>query len=91
VNLLFGCANRDERAFERADQLDLTRDPNPHLTFGFGVHFCLGAYLARLELRVALEEWLARVPEYSIERAGLARVQSFTNRGYCRAPARLGE
>jgi cytochrome P450 len=91
VHLLFGCANRDERAFERADQLDLARDPNPHLTFGFGVHFCLGAYLARLELRVAFEEWLARVPDYSIDRTGLARVQSFTNRGYCRVPSRLGE
>jgi cytochrome P450 len=90
VHLLYGSANRDERAFERADELDLGRDPNPHLTFGFGVHFCLGAYLARMELRIALEEWLVRVPEYRIDRSGLARVQSFTNRGYCRVPAELG-
>jgi len=90
VHLLFGSANRDERVFARADQLDVTRDPNPHLAFGFGVHFCLGAYLARLELRVALEEWLASVPEYAIDARGLLRVESFTNRGYCRVPARLG-
>jgi hypothetical protein len=90
VHLLFGSANRDERAFERADQLDPARDPNPHLAFGFGVHFCLGAFLARLELRVALEEWLARVPRYALESAGLRRMQSFTNRGYCRVPAQIG-
>jgi hypothetical protein len=90
VHLLFGSANRDERVFERPDEIDLARDPNPHLAFGFGIHFCLGAYLARLELRVALEEWLTRVPDYSVDSAGLVRVQSFTNRGYCRVPARLG-
>lgn len=89
VHLLYGSANRDERAFERPEALDVTRDPNPHLTFGFGVHFCLGAYLARMELRIALEEWLARVPEYRVDTAGLVRVQSFTNRGYCRVPAEL--
>jgi cytochrome P450 len=89
VHLLFGSANRDERVFERAHELDVTRDPNPHLTFGFGVHFCLGAYLARLELRVALEEWLARVPDYAIDAPGLLRMQSFTNRGYCRVPAQI--
>jgi hypothetical protein len=43
-----------------------------------------------MELRIALEEWLVRVPEYRIDRSGLARVQSFTNRGYCRVPAELG-
>jgi len=89
VHLLYGSANRDERAFERPEELDITRDPNPHLTFGFGVHFCLGAYLARMELRIALEEWLARVPDYRVETSGLLRVQSFTNRGYCKVPAEL--
>jgi cytochrome P450 len=53
-----GSANRDERAFERAMELDVRRDPNPHLAFGNGVHFCLGANLARLEMRVVLEELL---------------------------------
>jgi cytochrome P450 len=51
-----GSANRDERLFGDADHFTLSRDPNPHLSFGHGVHFCLGAHLARLEIRVALEE-----------------------------------
>ncbi len=53
-------ANRDERVFARAGQLDVARDPNPHLGFGHGTHFCLGANLARLELRIVLEESLDR-------------------------------
>jgi cytochrome P450 len=54
-----GSANRDETRFERADEFLVNRDPNPHLSFGHGVHFCLGAHLARLEIRVALSEVLA--------------------------------
>jgi cytochrome P450 len=54
-----GSANRDETRFERADEFRVNRDPNPHLSFGHGVHFCLGAHLARLEIRVALSEVLA--------------------------------
>ncbi|OHU31309.1 cytochrome [Mycobacteroides franklinii] len=55
-----GSANRDARVFDRPDQFDITRKPNPHLGFGQGVHFCLGARLARLELRVVFEEMLPR-------------------------------
>jgi cytochrome P450 len=54
-------ANRDERVFEASMSFDVARDPNPHLGFGHGLHFCLGASLARLELRVTLEELLSRV------------------------------
>jgi hypothetical protein len=90
VHLLFGSANRDERAFERPDVLDIARNPNPHLAFGFGIHFCLGAALARLELRIAFEELLGRVPGLEIDLGGLERVQSYTNRGYCHVPARCG-
>ncbi len=54
-----GSANRDERVFPHATGFDVRRDPNPHLGFGQGVHFCLGASLARLEMRVVLSELLA--------------------------------
>ncbi len=55
-------ANHDEHVFPRPDELDLTRDPNPHLAFGFGPHFCLGAHLARMELQVALGTIFSRFP-----------------------------
>jgi cytochrome P450 family 142 subfamily A polypeptide 1 len=60
VALVYPSANRDELVFADADSVDLGRDPNPHIAFGFGTHFCLGAHLARLTLRVALEELVAR-------------------------------
>jgi cytochrome P450 len=55
-------ANRDEHVFPHADELDLTRRPNPHVAFGYGPHFCLGAHLARMELQVALGTILSRFP-----------------------------
>ncbi|MHA7650401.1 cytochrome P450 [Mycobacterium sp. ML4] len=60
VQIWEGSANRDDTVFERAAQFDITRKPNPHLGFGQGVHYCLGANLARLELRVLYEELLSR-------------------------------
>jgi len=66
VSVLIGSANCDERAWERADEVDLGRDPNRHLAFGGGVHRCLGSHLARLELRVALAEWHRRIPRYRV-------------------------
>ena len=63
VMLFYPSANRDEEVFDRARRLDVTRDPNPHLAFGFGPHFCLGASLARLELRVMFREVLRRLPD----------------------------
>lgn len=59
--LMFASANRDGSVFDRPDVFDVTRDPNPHVAFGFGTHFCLGAQLARLEIRVMLEELLPRL------------------------------
>lgn len=60
VQVWEGSANRDESVFANADVFDITRKPNPHLGFGYGVHYCLGANLARLELRVLFEELLER-------------------------------
>jgi len=60
VVLMYSSANRDPRVFHDPERFDVTRTPNPHLAFGFGTHFCLGAALARLEIRVFFEEWLRR-------------------------------
>jgi cytochrome P450 family 142 subfamily A polypeptide 1 len=66
VLLLYPSANRDERAFARADEFHVDRDPNDHVAFGHGVHFCLGASLARLELRVMFETLLVRLPDLEL-------------------------
>ncbi len=66
VVMLLASANTDERAWERADEVDFDREVVKHLAFGGGVHRCLGSHLARLELRVALEEWHRRIPEYGL-------------------------
>jgi cytochrome P450 len=66
VLLLYGAANRDERRFEAADLFDVDREPKRHLAFGEGIHFCIGAPLARLQTRIAIEELLARFPDYSL-------------------------
>lgn len=59
-------ANRDEAAFKNADQFDIARDPNPHVAFGMGIHYCLGAPLARLEGRIAFNALLARFPNLEL-------------------------
>jgi hypothetical protein len=88
--LLIGAANRDERVFPDPERFDLMRDTSASLAFGQGNHFCLGAALARLEGRVALEELLERAPDWSIEPAGIARVHSVNVRGFAHLPIRVG-
>ena len=66
VSVMLGSANTDERAWDKAESVDVDRRVNKHLAFGGGVHRCLGSHLARMELRVVLEEWHARIPEYRV-------------------------
>ncbi|NEK56843.1 cytochrome P450 [Geodermatophilus sabuli] len=66
VLLPFAAANRDPNAFDRADEVLIDREENRHLTFGLGIHRCIGSNLARMELKVALTEWLRRVPEFEL-------------------------
>lgn len=87
--LLNGAANRDEREFEDPDRLDVRRKNVRHLSFGFGIHFCLGASLARLEGCIALDEVLSRWPDWHVdhERAEMARTS--TVRGWKRLPVHV--
>jgi len=88
VVLLVGSANRDDAVFDQADRYDIDRpEPWPQiLSFGFGRHFCLGASLARLEARIALEEAVRRVKSYEVDPAGITRVHSVNVRGFAALP-----
>ena len=85
--LLPGSANRDERVFDDADRFHIGRDIGTKLmSFGSGVHFCLGAHLARLEARVALNEFVTRVRDYEIDAENAVRVHSSNVRGFLTMP-----
>ncbi|MCW5893254.1 MAG: cytochrome P450 [bacterium] len=90
ILLLTGAANRDERAFPDPDRLDLDRQIPVALGFGQGIHFCLGASLARLESRVALEEFARRFPRYAVDEAGCERVHMSNVHGFARVPFMAG-
>ena len=84
VVLHYAAANRDPSVFDNPHTFDITRDPNPHLSFGFGAHFCLGAHLARLETRCLLEQFVARV-----EAVQLAEPESYVRSSFISGIKRL--
>jgi len=88
VAVLLGSANRDDNVFANAHRFDVGRDPNPHLGFGMGVHFCLGAPLARMELAISLAALLARWPSLVLAGEPVRR-PTFVLRGYARVDVSL--
>jgi len=88
--LLVGSANRDERRYEEPDRYDVRRSLGQHLTFGYGFHFCLGASLARLEGRVALDEVLHRFPDWEVDEDNIALAPTSTVRGWESLPVFTG-
>jgi cytochrome P450 len=86
ILLLLASANRDPRRYTDPDVFDIHRDDIQHLTFGYGLHFCLGANLARLEGRVALDELLKRFPEWEVDYDDIKLAPTSTVRGWERMP-----
>ena len=87
--LLMGSANRDERKFADPDQFDVDREARSHIAFGFGPHYCLGAALARLEGRIALEEVLKRFPEWTVDMSRARLSPTSTVRGWDTLPVSI--
>jgi cytochrome P450 len=88
--LLTGSANRDDRKFADGDRFDIHRTIDHHLAFGYGIHFCMGASLARLEGRVALDEVLQRFPEWEVDWDNAVQARTSTVRGWERLPVICG-
>ena len=88
VVMYYGAANRDPEVFENPEVFDITRKPNPHLAFGLGSHFCMGSHIARLEMRVTLEEFLRRFPKIDLA-AAPERLESNFIGGITKLPLRL--
>lgn len=89
VFLLLGSANRDERKFPEPDRFDIDRNPQDHVAFGYGIHYCLGAPLARLEGRTALEALLFDCPPFSLATEPIAHIASLIVRGPQTLPLRF--
>ncbi len=87
---LTGSANRDDRRFENGDTFNIHREKRPHLAFGYGIHACVGAVLARLEGRIALEEVLKRFPEWDVDVDKATLSPTSTVRGWETMPAHIG-
>jgi cytochrome P450 len=88
VLLPFPAANRDPEAFDDADRFVIDRARNRHSAFGLGIHRCLGSNLARLELRIAIEEWMARIPDFELN--GDVRWSAGQIRGPRELPVKIG-
>jgi cytochrome P450 len=87
--LITGAATRDPRVYDRPDVFDITRNASTTVVFGYGVHSCLGAWLARLEGRAAFEQIRARWPRFTVETEGLRRVTMSNVAGYSHVPVRI--
>nr|MDT0665683.1 cytochrome P450 [Micromonospora sp. DSM 115978] len=86
IVLLTASANRDGRKYTDPDRYDVLRRFDSHLSLGHGIHFCLGAALARLEGRIALEETLRRFPDWDVDHDNAVRLHTSTVRGYEKLP-----
>ena len=86
VLAVIGAANRDESRYDDPDRFDIHRDPQPHISFGFGPHLCLGLHLARTEMRVALEQLLARLPDIRLANDTDAHIEGIVFRGPTQLP-----
>jgi cytochrome P450 len=86
VLLLTAAANRDEREYDDADRFDIDRTLHVAMGFGYGLHFCLGAALARLEGRIGLEEFARCFPRYEVDEDNLRRVHMSNVHGFASVP-----
>ena len=90
VTLWWPSANRDESVFDQPFRFDIRREPNPHVTFGHRTHFCLGANLARMEIRVILEEVLDRLDNFELT-GPVKRVRTNKHAGVSSVPLRFSK
>jgi cytochrome P450 len=90
VLLSFPAANRDPKVFDRADQVIIDREMNRHMAFGVGIHRCIGSNLARMEITVALQEWLRQIPEFRLDQSIPMKWSEGTVRGPRRLPILFG-
>jgi cytochrome P450 len=91
VLLSFPAANRDPAMFPDADKVVIDRKQNPHAAFGLGIHRCIGSNLARMEMTVAIEEWLKRIPDFRLDPAGKVTFSEGTVRGPRQLPILFGK
>jgi cytochrome P450 len=90
ILLSFPAANRDDTQFDRADEVVIDREENRHAAFGLGIHRCVGSHLARMELRIALEVWLERIPSFSLADPAAVTWSTGQIRGPRALPLRIG-